>query len=82
MVNYSGEEIIQGYITFFLISPNFCPCCTYIYSMELKSKINIRITDDQLKRLMIAVLKEKITLSELVRNILHQYNEANRGQQK
>jgi len=50
--------------------------------MELKRKLNIRITDEQLKRLMIAVLKEKTTISELVRKILHQYNEKNRGQLK
>lgn len=45
--------------------------------MEYKKHINIRITEDQLKRLMSAMLKEKVTLSTLVRNILHSYIEAN-----
>ncbi|WP_318350570.1 hypothetical protein [Aquipluma nitroreducens] len=45
--------------------------------MEYKSHINIRISEDQLKRLMSTMLKEKVTLSTLVRNILHSYNEAN-----
>ena len=45
--------------------------------MEYKKKINIRISDGQLARLMSTMVKEKVTLSTLVRNILHGYNEAN-----
>lgn len=45
--------------------------------MEYKRHINIRISENQLKRLMSAMLREKVTLSTLVRNILHSYIVAN-----
>ena len=45
--------------------------------MGYKKTINIRISESQLKRLMSAMLKEKVTLSTLVRNILHSYIQAN-----
>ena len=67
---------------YFIMAKYLYSCSTYLYGMELNQKINIRITDEQLKRLKTAVLKEKTTLSELIRNILHQYNEANRNQLK
>jgi len=75
--NYSG--IVSH---FFYSLPTFCSCLTYLYGMELNQKINIRITAEQLKQLMISVIKEKTTLSELVRKILHQYNEENKNQSK
>lgn len=45
--------------------------------MEFNKHINIRITDDQLKILMSAVINEKTTLSTLVRNIINVYNAEN-----
>lgn len=41
--------------------------------MEYNKHINIRITDEQLKILMSAVINEKTTLSNLVRNIINGY---------
>jgi metal-responsive CopG/Arc/MetJ family transcriptional regulator len=46
--------------------------------MELKKKyINIRITDTQLKRLKLAIAKERKTMSEIIRRILQQYIQDN-----
>ncbi len=39
--------------------------------MELNKKINIRISDDQMKVLMSAVIDEKTTLSNLIRSIIN-----------
>lgn len=41
--------------------------------MEYNKHINIRLTEDQLKRLMATVAKEKTTLSELIRKVLKRY---------
>lgn len=43
--------------------------------MEYNKHINIRITDEQLKILMSAVIDEKTNLSTLVRNIINGYSE-------
>ena len=45
--------------------------------MEYNKHINIRITDEQLKILMSAVINEKTTLSNLVRNIINGYESEN-----
>lgn len=45
--------------------------------MELNQKINIRITEDQLKRLKLAVAREKMTMSDIIRRILQQYIQDN-----
>ena len=45
--------------------------------MEFKKHINIRITDDQLKRLKLAIAKERKTMSEIIRRILQQYIQEN-----
>jgi len=42
--------------------------------MEYNKHINIRITDEQLKILMSAVIDEKTNLSTLVRNIINGYS--------
>lgn len=42
--------------------------------MELNKKINVRISEDQLKILMSAVIDEKTTLSNLLRHIINGYN--------
>ena len=39
--------------------------------MEYSKKINIRISNDQLKLLMSAVIEEKTTLSSFLRNIIN-----------
>ena len=78
MVNYSGEEIIPGFVSQFCgFSPNLLSCGAYLYGMELNQKINIRITEDQLKRLKLAVAREKMTMSEIIRRILQQYIQDN-----
>ena len=41
--------------------------------MEYKKHINIRISEDQLNRLMAIVEKDKTTLSELIRKVLKRY---------
>jgi hypothetical protein len=41
--------------------------------MQFNKHINIRISDEQLKILMSAVINEKTTLSTLVRNIINGY---------
>jgi hypothetical protein len=45
--------------------------------MELNKKINVRISANQLRMLMSAVMEEKTTLSNLLRNIINGYNEEN-----
>jgi predicted DNA binding CopG/RHH family protein len=45
--------------------------------MELNQKINIRINSEQLKRLKLAVAREKMTMSEIIRRVLHQYIQDN-----
>jgi len=39
--------------------------------MEYNKKINIRISNDQLKLLMSAVIEEKTTISSFLRNIIN-----------
>jgi metal-responsive CopG/Arc/MetJ family transcriptional regulator len=45
--------------------------------MEFKKHINIRITEDQFKRLKLAIAREKKTMSQIIRRILKQYIEQN-----
>lgn len=45
--------------------------------MEYNKKINIRITNEQLKILMSAVIEEKTTISSFLRNIINGFKAEN-----
>jgi len=45
--------------------------------MEYKKHINIRITQDQFKRLKLAIARENKTMSQIIRRILQQYIDEN-----
>ncbi len=64
-------------VIFFLLLHYIIWIWMIFISMEFKKHINIRLSESQLKRLLSAMLKEKVNLSTLVRNILHSYLEAN-----
>ena len=66
--NYSG--VVSHFVN---SVQDFYSCGTYLYSMEQNQKINIRIRDDELKRLKLAIAKERKTMSEIIRRILQQY---------
>ena len=55
----------------------FWSCVTYLYSMQYKQHINIRISQNQFKRLKLAIARENKTMSQIIRRILQQYIDEN-----